>query len=40
MVELEDMGLSWGEASAETQDHDMWKKLTAAKYPTRVNADN
>ena len=39
MKELEEMGLTWGEAQAKAWDRSVWPSFVAALCPTRDEED-
>ena len=39
MAELQDMGLSWGEAQAAAKDRTLWGNIIVALYPTGDEED-
>ena len=40
MAELQDMGLSWGEAQAAAKDRTLWRNIVVALCPTGDEEDN
>ena len=39
MAELQDMGLSWGEAQAAAKDRNLWRNIVVALCPTGDEED-